>query len=124
MTTYSYSFDEEQYYGDYPSVEDAIADAVDSMDEGQNIFVGENKRYTAHHFVDPSILLEQAMDRADDEVGEWSEGWLGGTLHDYTKMAELKKLVGDWIQANDPPQFYSVVNVREITPAEINEAKK
>ncbi len=94
MTTYSYSFDEEQYYGDSPTVEDAIAEAVDSMEEGQNLYVGENKKYTAHQFVDPYAILDLATDWAGDEIGESSQDWLIGLMKDKKKLAELKKLAG------------------------------
>jgi hypothetical protein len=81
--------------------------------------VGENKKQTAHGFVDGESILESATERAYDEAGECSEVWLSALLRDKAKCAELGKLVGDWIEANEPPQFWTVLNARNITRAEM-----
>ena len=119
MPTYSNSRDEEIYHGDYAGPEDAAAAAFYDDPDLETVWVGENKKQTAHAFVDGESILESATERAYDEAGECSEDWLAGLLRDKAKCAELGKVVGDWIEANEPPQFWTVLNARKIMRAEM-----
>jgi hypothetical protein len=119
MPTYSNSRDEEIFHGDFTTPEDAAADAFYDDPDLETVWVGENKKQTAHGFVDGESILESATERAYDEAGECSEVWLSALLRDKAKCAELGKLVGDWIEANEPPQFWTVLNARNITRAEM-----
>lgn len=114
---YAYSLDEERYTGEFETPEAAAAEAFADNDN-QSIWVGEIKTRTAHDFVNGYGILESAAESSWDECGEWSEDWLSDVMKDKAKIAELEKLVGDWIQAQEPPNFWSVFNVKVIKPEE------
>lgn len=119
MQTYSYSRNEEQFIGEFDTPEDAATEAFSDDTDLESVLVGENQKKTAHDFVDGALILGAATEIAYDEVGEVSEDWLSGLLCDKDKCAELKKLVGDWIEAQEPPQFWTVKNARKITRADM-----
>lgn len=50
-----------------------------------------------------------------DNAGGCAEDWLWGSdIRKEEKVAELEQLVGDWIQANEPPEFYMVEDVEAL----------
>lgn len=122
--TYSYSTDDELYHGEFDSPDAAAADAFYDDPELEAASVGENRKHTAHFYVSADRILEDVTERAYDECGEASEDWLDGVMHNVDKKAELEKLVGDWLQAQESPNFWRVANTRQITRAEMVAAGK
>lgn len=122
--TYSYSTDDEIYHGEFDSPDAAAAEAFYDDPELEAVSIGENRKHTAHHYVSADRILEDVTERADDECGEASEDWLAGVMHNVDLKAELERLVGDWLQAQEPPNFWRVANTRQITRAEMVAAGK
>lgn len=116
---YSYSYDEETYHGQFDTPEAAALDVFIDNPGREEIWVGENKHVTAHDFIDADDVLNEAAMRADENCGECAEDWLSGIGRDKAKRAELEKLIGDWLQENEPPHFWTIENARKITRAEI-----
>ncbi|MGH8032253.1 MAG: hypothetical protein ACREO8_07795 [Luteimonas sp.] len=109
---YCFSADEEFFHGDHASRGEAAAAGFDQYPDAETIYVGVQARYTAHRFVDGESILTQISECAGDNAGECAEDWLWGPdIRKSEKTAELEQLVGDWIQANEPPEFYMVEDV-------------
>jgi hypothetical protein len=112
---YCYSEDGEFFHGDHTSREAAAAAGFDCYPDAETIYVGLRVRNSAHLFVDGESILTQVSECAGDNAGECAEDWLWGSdIRKPEKVAELEQLVGDWIQANDPPDFYMVKYVEPV----------
>jgi len=112
MKTYSYSTDEEHFIGHYESYENAAENAFNDIADIDTVFVGENKKHTAHDFIIASRILEDISDVASDEGPECAQDWLhDGLVRNKEKCAELQKLIGDWIELNEPVDFFTVDNI-------------
>lgn len=122
--TYSYSTDDELYRGEFDSPDAAAAEAFYDDPELEAVSIGENRKHTAHFYVSADRILEDVTERAYDECGEASEDWLDGVMHNVDLKAELERLVGDWLQAQEPPNFWRVANTRQITRTEMVAAGK
>ena len=117
--TYSHLTSRDTFSGQFDTPEDAAAAYLIDNEDADSIEVGENKPRTAHHYVSAGRILEDVAAEAYDECGEVIKGWLDNLSLDKSAMAELEKLVGDWIQQKEPPNFWCVENVRTITRAEL-----
>jgi hypothetical protein len=122
--TYSYSIEDELYNGEFDSPDTSAAEAFYDYPELEAVSIGENRKHTAHRYVSADRILEDVTERAYDECGEASEDWLDGVMHNVDLKAELERLVGDWLQAQEPPNFWRVANTRQITRAEMVAAGK
>jgi hypothetical protein len=105
---YAYSMNEETYHGEFKTREEAALEPFAADPILDAVWVGEIKKHTAHTFVSGDSIIEDLMNRAADECGEWSEDWLVDLIRNKEKVAELEKIIGDWIQANEPPTFWTV----------------
>lgn len=119
---YAYSTNEENYYGEFKTLEDAALEAFSDGAHLDAVWVGEVKKQTAHAFVSGDSIIEDVMNRAADECGEWSENWLVDLIRNKEKVAELEKMVGDWIHANEPPTFWTVEHERLVHREELIES--
>ena len=122
--TYSYSTDDEFYRGEFDSPDAAAAEAFYDDPELEAVSIGENRKHPAHFWVSADRILEDVTERAYDECREASEDWLDRVVHNIDLKAELERLVGDWLQAQEPPNFWRVANTRQITRAEMVAAGK
>lgn len=111
--TYSRSTDQEYYYGEFDTEEEAAEIAFNDDSDLETIWVSEVIPTIAHNFVNPRYILECIAESAYDEH-ECADDWLVDLIKNSDKMAELKKLLGDWIQSNEPPDFWSVGKEKEI----------
>lgn len=107
---YSYSFDEEVYFGDFDELEKAANSGFKERPEVDKLWVGERHDPEPHDFILPESILESLLCNAYDECGDLCGDWLSGILKDSEKLKELKTLIGDWVQANDPPKFWVVTH--------------
>lgn len=114
---YSYSYDEENYHGNFQSPEAAAADVFLDDPEIDEIWVGENSYVTAHEFIDADDVLENAQQRADEHAGECAGDWL--SWFGKEKRAELEVLIGDWLQENEPPRFWTIENPRKVSREQV-----
>jgi hypothetical protein len=117
----TYSHDDgsgEFFVGSFPTPEDAAADALQETD-AESVDVGENVKHQASRYVSGVWIIEDVAQRAYDECGDAAEDWLSGLARYEGEMADLERLVGDWIDRREPTTFGEVVNVRTITRAEL-----
>lgn len=77
---YCYSYNEENFSGSCPTIEDALAEAIDNGDGGEKGFwIGESVRFKAGDFfcmTRVEDLIETLADDAGEECGECAEDWL------------------------------------------------
>jgi hypothetical protein len=111
MSTFSYSTNEETYQGDYASPEAAAEAGFQDNPDYDSLWIGINKKFTAHDFISVSDILDGIAENAGDECGEAAEDWLVKIEKDPVKRDELCTLLGDWLEANDPVTFCSVDEV-------------
>jgi hypothetical protein len=114
---YSYSYDEECYHGQFDTPEAAAAEVFASDPHLNEIWVGENKGVTAHAFIDADDVLENSQQRADEHAGECAGDWLSGLGKE--KRAALEVLIGDWLQENEPPCFWTIENPRKVSREQV-----
>lgn len=78
---YSYSENEEFFYGHCETVEAAISEALDNYPDAETIYVGEAKQRTIGEYFDRydvESILERLAESAGEECGEVAEDWLEG----------------------------------------------
>ena len=84
MTKYSYSHDEEEFHGEYDSIEQAVEAAFETLDpEDQladmTVFVGEIDRKSAGDFLkamDVETMAEGMAENAYEDCGDVVSDWL------------------------------------------------
>ncbi|KAF5039609.1 hypothetical protein DSECCO2_542090 [anaerobic digester metagenome] len=111
-------------HGYFESVEKCVEDYLKNYagDSPQGtIYVAECERYIFS--VDGSAVIDNLEGQAYDECGECSEGWEPSSGIGSESWAELDeqltKVVCDWLKKhNDMPDFYSIVNVKEVSVRE------
>ena len=106
--TYSYSFDEEHFSGDFETPEAAVEDCFFNYGDVDSVYVGIRRNFKAHDFIDANYLLEKISDEAYNEVGEAALPWLTAIQESKEKREAFKKMLGDWLEANAPVQFFAV----------------
>lgn len=112
MTQYSYSLDEEEYYGGFGTPDDAAAEAFYENPEYTRVWVAEIVEIRAHDYVFPHAILDGIAESAFDDTGEASCGWLGDLSAE--QVQEFGNLIGDWLESHDPVRFFKVENAREM----------
>lgn len=106
-----YSRDEETYY----ELDEVLQMMHDDGDlyVGAVIHEGNQVQRVAGDYLHGvcDTISEQLADAAWEEAGEFAEDWPEIPLD---KKLELEKLIGDWLTANVPVNFWTVRNVKEI----------
>lgn len=123
---YCYSTDGEYFTGEYDTPQSAAENAFNDIADIDQVEIGRIVRKTAHDFVsDWSIesFFNYVQGEAGDECGECADDWLEGLLKDQTKMNDLRTLVGDWIEKNDPVKFWAVDDIVQTTREEVTEGR-
>ena len=122
---YAYSHTGEAYYGGgFATPEEAARAAFRDNPDLRAVWVGEERAVAAHEFVDGESIMDSAMDAAMDACGEVADEWLTHLYRNPEKVAELTKLVGDWLQLNDPPEFCAISDPRLIHREEQEKCQK
>lgn len=112
--SYCHSTSGELFYGHH-ATEQAAADACmhdNALEPGHEFYIGVSTSHTAHDFVDAYNIMEECIVSAGDMCGEAAEDWLVELQRDKDALAELQKLVGDFLQAREPVKFFSVEHTR------------
>jgi hypothetical protein len=112
MPKYSYSTNEENFFGHYDSREEAAAEGFCVEPDADVLWVGENVQQTAHEYVRVEYILEGIVDAACDDCGLSAEDWLCELTEPQIK--QLKTVIGDWLETICPVNFYTAVNVERI----------
>ena len=107
---YSFSFDNERYYGEFDSVAEALADArVEAKDypDSTQIYIGKNYKYEPR--VQAHRVIEDIQEDAFDEAGEAAEDYLEFVSAPSLVMLEkmLTKTFIEWSKENNyEPSFF------------------
>jgi hypothetical protein len=118
-----YSFNEENYEGDFDTKEQAIEEAIwyykDDEKDQDFIWVGQTKDVSIGVNVDS--LLEQLGEEAYDQVGEYAEDFLTNVTLNHQKILEqrLNNVLVAWMKEfNYETNFWTVENVQKINVSE------
>lgn len=109
---YSYSTDEENFYGRFNTIEDALI-AGSSKHDGPTVFVGELTPVKTSEFVDAKQIIEEVSLKAGEQCGESVDFWPDLSEEE---ISQLEKLICDFIDSCDEPEFMKVINVEEFGP--------
>jgi hypothetical protein len=119
VAEWAYSFDEEQYRGSEPTIEDAIAEAIAeaaSGDYGQ-FWVGKCKRFAGAG--DANSVIERLQEQCYEECGEYGETY----LEDVTaaEKQELAGLITAWAARVDRSNFFTIEKAQLFTVEQAQE---
>ena len=109
-------------YGVFNTVDECIKEAKKGYDVKSSdvIYVGEVQEFEPH--VNATIILDQLETDAYEECGEVADDWYTYNFvnrSDRDKLNELSnkltEIVVQWLKDNNKyPDFYKIVNIREI----------
>lgn len=114
-----YSFNEENFEGDFETKEQAIAEAIwyykdDNLDQ-DFIYVGQTKEISLGVNVDR--IIEDIGDNAYDQAGEYAEDYLTNVTVQHGRILEerLNDVLVAWMKEfKYEPNFWTVANVEKI----------
>lgn len=115
--SYAWSISGDIFHGDNGSIEDALHEAIDeeSLEVGDGLEIGEIVTHTAHDFVNAADIIYNINECAYESMPEDFE-WLEDLSKE--KINELGKLIGDFLQKECPPRFFTVKNTKEYVVTE------
>lgn len=109
--TYSWSFDEETYHGEFGSINEAMKAAFDrevcTADAGElrpGVHIGENDPFDTATHVGAEAFIDWARERVFEELGEDSEDFLGTVTSE--QQQELDTFLQDWVSRVDYGSHY------------------
>jgi len=113
-----YSRDEERFDDDMHEVLVSM-DEDDCLEPGATLYEADKVEYKASAFFRGGVddIIEEIQNQAWEEADEFAESFASNIPQE--KLAELEKLICDWLDANVPVNFFTVRNVR---PVEVTEA--
>lgn len=111
---YAYSYDNERYFGEYDSVEDALRDAYHDCwsERCPTVYIGECYRDYEPHF-SAEYLLELLEQDAYDNCGECVEDWLWGVPREAVNELDvsINNIIKTWLSKHGyEPTWFSVEN--------------
>lgn len=116
--TKAYSRDGEAFYDDLTQVLDDL-DGDTGLASGDTIYEAdkvEHKASNLFRFGGVDRIIEAIQEQAWEEGDEFSEGFADNIPQE--KLAELERLICDWLDANVPVNFFTVKNVKTIEVTE------
>lgn len=117
MSKYAYSFDGEQYHGDYNSREDAIKEGIEDAKSTGPYGEKPHTLYTGECFEPPITWCDmgenyvESMQENLDEYGEWAELFDGQVTNEDIEDLDkrLNVAVAEWIKdRNIKPGFFNI----------------
>ncbi len=113
--SFSYSFDEERFDGDYATREEALAEAVAEGSDRPCIWVGENVPPTQPEYRWHAEDWLEYVSCQDDYSGEWAEGWDDSTKEQRAELEDqVRQVMADWLDKHKlRPRHYTVTNIVE-----------
>lgn len=113
---YSWSTDEERYYGDFATVEEALEEAdQEGREEGDAVFVGEQRLPDQpEDFWRADDWLEHVSEQ-DDYCAEVSEDWEQSTKEQRSELeSEVRKVLAAWLDKHSlRPKFWLITDARK-----------
>lgn len=109
--TYSYSYDEETYHGNFGSIDEAMKAAFDrevrTADAGElrpGVHIGETEPCDPVTYLDAEAFIDWAQQQMCDELGEQSEDFLADVSPQ--QKWELDEFLASWIRRADAGSHY------------------
>lgn len=106
---YSLSTDEENYNGQYDSIEEAVAEAVQMYGDG-TFWVGRCVEPTdpAQYF-DAESYFEHVSEQ-EEYCHEWGEDWMTANREQYRELeSEVQSVIRNWLDRHDlRPKFWNI----------------
>lgn len=113
--TYSWSYDEETYHGQFGSIDEAMKGAFagdrhldDDGNSRPGVHIGENEPFQPASYLGAEAFIEWAQQQMYDELGEQSEDFLGSVTDE--QQQELVNFLADWLGRADAGSRYWKVN--------------
>lgn len=119
IKVYSYSANGEVFTGEFESPDVAASAYFKDEPFSTVVEVGLSTKRHAEYYVHGEEIIEGIAMHAMDHVGEVADSWLEDLGRNEVAKNELEKIIGDWVQKNDPPKFWYVDSIRTITRAEL-----
>ncbi|MBP2850512.1 hypothetical protein [Dickeya oryzae] len=116
-TEYCYSWDDESFNsGRFDSIDEAIADAVEASDDGDDgwkthVYIGEVEPWNNSEFYPPaSWVLEYMQEQAWGEAGDHADDYANVSIEARDELdQQLSVLLDSWCEKHGvAPQFFRV----------------
>ena len=124
MSKYAYSLDEERYYGQFDSIEEALAEvgqvaedaALEESEYTRTVWIGEvTEAAEVLRKRNPLWIVDRIIEDADEYLNE-NIGWDDRIIEVTPERAkELGELLTDWLCKNATFNAYGITNVVEHT---------
>lgn len=111
LPSYAYSFNEEDYDGNFDSREAAIAEAFAENESASEVWTGE--RVTPDRLVCEEAVIDQVRDNTTEESGDWADSYLTRVSKEAKDelQAELQAVWDRWEAKHDlAPTWFNVEN--------------
>lgn len=112
---WAYSFNGEEFDGNYDNKEEAIEEAKDYLEDDQLIiYVGQIEEFPISADID--LLLERLGESAYEQCGDFAEEYLHDVTDEHFKELEknINSVLNTWISKYYKPNFYTIGNVERI----------
>lgn len=120
---FAFSHNEENYYGKYPSREEAAAAGFEDDDEAMEVWTGEC--VVPHRRPDADNLIEQVAESTTAESGEWAEDYLAHVSKSARAdlQDKLQSVWDEWEKKwDEEPAFFNIENTeRHERPESVEE---
>ena len=112
---YCYSWDEEMYYGEYDSEQEAIDDAKGDCPDKEYVYIGTCTEPKLTWCSNEEKIIESIMDNLSDDVGEAAENF-EVDIEDELELARMiDETVETWIIQNKiKPSCYMVLDGHKV----------
>ena len=124
MTKYAYSLDEERYYGQFDSIEEALAEVgqaadADALEEGEHtriVWIGEVTEATeVLRKRNPQWIADRLIEEAEEYLGD-NIGWDDHIIELTPEQGkQLGELITDWLCKNASFNAYGITNAKKHT---------
>lgn len=99
----------------FDTIKECIDDAIQNdVKAGEIIYIGETEEYTP--FISGDEIIDTLQERAYEECGEASEGWLQNVSNEQTdELADkVLEIINEWLEkVNEKPNFSKINNIKE-----------
>lgn len=118
---YSYSYDEENYWGSFATREDAAAEAFAENETAQEVWTAEQE--TPARVVSAEYLIEQVADSTAGMAGDWADSYLQHVTKEACEdlQARLQALWDWWEEKyNEVPTWFNVTDPVKYSRSQVN----
>lgn len=112
--SFSYSFNEEDFHGDFNTREEAAKEAFAEDPEINVCWTGENVTPIPENFINAQVLIENIQCQ-DEFSGEWAENWPDETKEQLEELEkEIQKVFAAWLDKHSlRPAFFNCMYIEK-----------